>query len=543
MKYYMKNNVLLEPLYNKWYAWSYLISPSTAPLFVVNAHVNIMKSYAANPSLHAKALENPKMLGGPFIDYQGGRVAEVQQLLAETIASNADMFAFDEAVKNLYGLLISQADGSTLETLYDQVPEILRGFVELVYDVNNQASFRFIEALLYRSVFYKEHAQSFVLSEVVGDYRSFLLSTPRLQKEGQLHLPLPFKHSAVDFLARLHEEPKTLPEIQGVLGLTDIQRDAMLAFLTPEKPRRAPDRNYTGDGVRIRYFGHACVLLQTADINILIDPFISYDYATEIERFTFSDLPDVIDYILITHNHQDHVLLEVLLQLRYKVKTIVVPSSGKGNLEDPSLRLMLKNIGFNNVIDVDDLEEIEIAGGSIMSLPFLGEHADLNIRTKAAHLVRLKGNSFLLAADSSNLEIKLYERLHQVVGNIDVIFLGMESEGAPLSWLYGPLIPNALTWEMDQTRRLNGSDYERGFSLIRYFNPKSVYIYAMGMEPWTTFILAATYEEDSKPIRDSDQLIGSCKAQGIHAERMYLKKELFVTATEPVLTDEVAAVQ
>src|ERR1043166_7200796 len=29
---YLKENVQIEPLYNQWYAWSYLISPATAPL-------------------------------------------------------------------------------------------------------------------------------------------------------------------------------------------------------------------------------------------------------------------------------------------------------------------------------------------------------------------------------------------------------------------------------------------------------------------------------------------------------------------------------
>ena len=527
MKYYLKNNILLEPLYNQWYAWSYLISPSTAPLYVVNSHINIMKSYIANPEMHARALENPKMLGGPFIDYQGGRVDEISQLLEKTMLEGADMIDFDESVKELYELL-EDADGSTLEDLYDEVPESLKGYVELIYDVNNHASFRFIEALLYESDFYKEESQSVVLSEINQDYRSFLLSTPRLNKPGEVKLNLPFKHAGYDFLAKMRETPQSLDDLQQNLSLNEAQLEALKPFLSEEKPWKAEDRNYTGDQVRIRYFGHACALIQTDEVNILIDPFISYEYPTEIDRFTFSDLPDHIDYVLITHNHQDHVLLEVLLQLRYKIGEIVVPSSGKGTLEDPSLKMTLKKLGFPRVTDVDDLEQLDIPGGEIISLPFLGEHADLNIRTKAAHLVRLHGRSILLAADSSNLEIKLYERLQKVLGDIDVIFLGMESEGAPLSWLYGPLVPDDLTWEMDQTRRLNGSDFQRGYDLVKYFNPQAVYIYAMGMEPWTTFILGAAYEDDSKAIVDSNQLMDACRADGIVTERLYLKHELLL---------------
>ncbi|MEO6719971.1 MAG: hypothetical protein ABIN67_06455, partial [Ferruginibacter sp.] len=33
---YLKPNVVLEPLVDKWYAWSHLISPATAAMNIVN---------------------------------------------------------------------------------------------------------------------------------------------------------------------------------------------------------------------------------------------------------------------------------------------------------------------------------------------------------------------------------------------------------------------------------------------------------------------------------------------------------------------------
>jgi len=88
-------------------------------------------------------------------------------------------------------------------------------------------------------------------------------------------------------------------------------------------------------------------------------------------------------------DHQDHVLFETLLQIRHKVKNIVVPSSSGGFLQDPSLKLILKNTGRQNVIELDEMESVEWENGSITALPFFGEHSDLNIRCKAAHLVRV----------------------------------------------------------------------------------------------------------------------------------------------------------
>ena len=90
--------------------------------------------------------------------------------------------------------------------------------------------------------------------------------------------------------------------------------------------------NYSQDDIRIRYFGHACVLLQTKDCNILLDPFISYAYDNDLKRFSFIDLPDNIDLVCITHSHQDHFHLETLLHIRHKVKLIIVPQNAVGSI-------------------------------------------------------------------------------------------------------------------------------------------------------------------------------------------------------------------
>jgi hypothetical protein len=82
-------------------------------------------------------------------------------------------------------------------------------------------------------------------------------------------------------------------------------------------------------GGRIRYFGHACLALQTVHAAIVTDPFISADSAAP-GRFTYRDLPDYIDLVLITHGHQDHMVLETLLQLRGRVGAVVVPRSSRG---------------------------------------------------------------------------------------------------------------------------------------------------------------------------------------------------------------------
>ncbi|HYU34238.1 MAG TPA: MBL fold metallo-hydrolase [Thermoanaerobaculia bacterium] len=526
-KLYLRPNVVVEPLVDHWYAWSHLIPPATAALNMTGRHLKIMESYVKAPQVHTAAVKNPAMLGGPFIDYPEPRVEQIKGLIDDLKRDRAQMVELSDSIHRLDGLLRSQAKGYTLEPLYAQIPERLRGYVELVYDLNNQPSFRLIEPLLYRSPYYVPSAQSLMLSRINKDDRPFVLSTPRLEEDGDVNLRLPFHHPGIDELFRMKRTPQTFARIKEALELPDEQDERFAAFLTPEPPR--PYEPYSGSGVRWRYFGHACILVETGGVSILLDPVLSYTYENDISRYTYEDLPEVVDYALITHNHQDHILFETMLQLRHKVRTLVVPRSGGGALQDPSLRLMMRQIGFPNVVELDEMESLDLPGGSITGLPFLGEHADLNIRTKLAYLCRLGRHSLLFAADSCNIESRLYDHVHELVGDVDALFLGMECDGAPLTWLYGPLITQPVERKMDQSRRLAGSNFERGIEIVNRFHCKDAYVYAMGQEPWLNYIMSVKYTEQSNPIIASNKLIEDCRSRGIQSERLFGEKEILLS--------------
>jgi hypothetical protein len=102
----------------------------------------------------------------------------------------------------------------------------------------------------------------------------------------------------------------------------------------------------------------------------------------------------------------------------------------------------------------------------------------------------------------------------------------MECDGAPLSWLYGPLLTKKLPRDMDGSRRLSGSDSGKGMALVDIFNPKEIYVYAMGQEPWVEFISSIKYTDESNPIVQSNKLVHLCRQRGIVAERLYGEKEL-----------------
>lgn len=522
---YLKPNAVIEPLIDRWYAWSHLISPATAAMNIVGRHLKIMNSFIQAPQIHAAAVKNPKMLGGPFMDIPPEHVEAVRALRDQTLDKRAHLLDLAKSIRELEAMLRQHPKGYSLESAYEKIPDPLKGYVELVYDLNHNIAYRFFEPLLYHSPFYDKSLQSLALWLTENDDRPFVLSTPRLDEAQVLHLPIPFDHPFIDAVSQMKRTPQPLSKIKALLQLNPVQ-EGLLEQLFTEVPPPAYE-HYTGDKIRMRYFGHACILIETKNMSILVDPLISYyGYEHTVDRFSDVDLPDVIDYVLITHNHQDHILFETLLPLRHKIRNIIVPRSTAGSLQDPNLKWMFQNIGFQQVVELGDMEKIHFEKCTITGIPFIGEHCDLNIQSKSCYLVQNDRFRMLFAADSCNIEKRLYEHIHALVGDIDVLFLGMECDGAPLTWLYGPLLTEDLARDKDGSRRLAGSNYERGINMVNAFNPKEVYVYAMGMEPWLKFISSIQYTDESNPIIASNKLIQQCRTDGRTSERLFGEKEI-----------------
>ena len=280
--------------------------------------------------MHVAALKNPAMLGGPFIDHDPSRADEIKVLVDRTLREHAHMLKFAAAVQELDKLLATEAAGSSLEPLYQKVPEVLKGYVELLYDLNNQPSMRFIEGLLYKSEYYNTAAQSIELSIRNGNSRSFASASSVCTARGHLRLNIPFNYEGFDELFRMKYVPQPYGYIKDLLHIRDEEDEVFRSFFTEEIPPTCV--GYAGADVRIRYFGHACLLLESKETSILCDPVISYKQDIGRDDYTYTDLPDSIDYALITHNHQDHGMFETLLQRRHKIKHVIVPKNNGGSL-------------------------------------------------------------------------------------------------------------------------------------------------------------------------------------------------------------------
>jgi L-ascorbate metabolism protein UlaG (beta-lactamase superfamily) len=527
LNFYLKPNVIAEPLVWNWYATSYLIPPAAAAMTLVDRYIKIMKSYIQSPQIHEQAMKSPELMGGPFIDLNGEKVDEVKTLLEKTQKEAKALVSFSADIK-AFNQRLQQEEGNTLEGLYAELPESLKGIVELVYDLSHHASIRFIEPLIYQR-HYDSSGQAIALSIAESDWRPFIMSTPNLHNEHQVVLNIPFHDERLDILFKMRHTPQPLDHIIEMLEIPEEGKDLFSSLFTTVAPERSHDCEYhREEGVRIRYFGHACVLFQTSDVSILVDPIISYKVKSDVPRFTFEDLPETIDYVLLTHNHQDHVLIETLLQLRHKIKHIVCPANNKGFLADPSLKLMLETIGFTSVYSLGEFETLDIPGGEILGLPFLGEHSDLNVHSKIAHHVSLRGRKFLLAADSNNLDPELYTEIFKRIGFIDMLFVGMECDGAPLTWLYGSFLTHPIKRKYDNARTLSGSNFEKAWSIVQKSGCKEAYVYAMGGEPWLHYIMALTYQPDSIQILESTKFVKKCIENNISSERLFGKREWMV---------------
>lgn len=508
---FLRSNTIVEPLVDRFYAQLHTMAPVTASMYLAFRQIPMLDSYLQTPDLHFSASRNPKFRGGFFVNIEEKRKGEVEALLAAIRRDRADMIRFAEAIAEAEKIVREGATGYDLTPLYPKLPSELSGLVELAYDTGNEASLHFLEPLVYKSKAYAEDRQSVQLSVETGIERPFVMSTPRLPSPDVLELDIPFRHPGLEELFRSRIRPTTLATLREALELGDVEAAQLSGLLVPE-PALAADRHVAA-GARIRYWGHACLLMQTPEVAILTDPFISADTGAT-GRYTYDDLPDHIDYVLITHGHSDHLVPETLLQLRGRVGTFVVPRTSRGNLCDPSLALYLRSFGLP-AVEVDDFDEVEFPGGKIVATPFFGEHADLDIRAKSTFWISIGGKSIYVGADSSGLDPVLYRYVRQHLGSVDIAFLGMECDGAPMNWKYQPLITKPMPKKMSDTRKLSGSNAEQAAAIVTELGANEVYIYAMGEESWLGHVMATSYNEDSYQLQQIAEFEAWCSNKGV----------------------------
>lgn len=516
--YRLRRGTIVEPLIGKWWAWSHLISPAAASLQLANYQVPAMESYLVDPEAHVRACRDPELIGGAFVDVAPARADEIRSLLQDTLRVRAAELQLAADLPRYSERLAQSATGQSLEPVYCQVPESLKGCVELVYDYLHRSSCRIIEKLLY-SRYHNPGLQSLRIFRKDRDKpRPFFMSSPRLIDPGDLEWKVPFADSHMDQLFLTDMKPAPLRYFRELLNLNDDDLGTLLDLLEDfDLPDSDP---WSSDQIRVRHFGHACMLVEWKGTTILTDPVVETNPAVNFNGLP--QLPPHIDFALVTHNHQDHLSLETLLRLRGRIGTIVVPKSMGVLYGDLSLKAMLEVVGFKNVVEMDSLDSIAILDGEIIAVPFLGEHADL-AHGKSGYVVRAGKHKMWFAADSDCLEPRTYQQLRKAIGRIETLFVGCESVGAPLSWSCGPFFPHKPTQEQENTRRYHGCNADAALALAEAVGAKRIFNYAMGLEPWMEFILGLCMTPASPQWHESEKLLATARSRGFVAERPFGK--------------------
>lgn len=522
---FLRSDTKIEPLSCGWYTWGHLVPPVQHAINIAFRQLSLLRSFVSNPSIHEAACSDPSLLGAPFVQLQKSDVPQIADLVAHTVEDCGHLIQFAESLMAFHRQLQESANGFSLEGRYKTMPSCLAGLVELTYDLSNQPGIRVNEELSYCPDLDNSKTQQIALSTMKDGDRAFFLNTPRLDSSERLILPMPFADSRFDVIAASRIRPASSSQLLDVLRVPTSRHARFLQYFSTTPPKRNQPE-YLGEQVRVRYFGHACVLIQSASVSILIDPMVVGSHEEEEATLTMDDLPDFIDYVFLTHNHQDHLSPEILLQLRGRIGQILVPRNNPGNLADPSMKLTLHALGLDNVTVMDPLDSVAIADGKITSLPFYGEHADLSISSKHGMHLRLKGRTFAFLADANCMDRVLYRRLISRLGKIDTLFIGMECDGAPLTWLYSPYLPRPVKRKDDESRRLSGSDSERAWAVVEEIGCTRVFVYAMGQEPWLKHLCGLQYTAESKQIVESNKFVERCRGAGIPAERLYGCREM-----------------
>ena len=188
------------------------------------------------------------------------------------------------------------------------------------------------------------------------------------------------------------------------------------------------------------------------------------------------------------------------------------------------MALYLSRMGLPTV-EVNDFDEVPFPGGKVVATPFFGEHADLYIRAKSTYWVRLGGKSVFVGADSSGIDPVLYRYIRNHLGKTDIAFLGMECDGAPLTWLYQGLLTKPVSKKMSDSRKLSGSNAAEAGDIVTELGAEEAYIYAMGEESWEGHIMATSYNPASYQLKQIEEFLGWCANSGVAAEHLLNMRE------------------
>jgi L-ascorbate metabolism protein UlaG (beta-lactamase superfamily) len=180
---------------------------------------------------------------------------------------------------------------------------------------------------------------------------------------------------------------------------------------SPDSPIPSIKRNIKETGrsenARITWFGHSTLLVQLAGMNVLIDPIFSkraspFQFVGPMRFdgtgvYTADDLPP-IDYLLISHDHYDHLDMETIKALIPKVGAYYIPLGVGAHLEK-------WGVPASKIHELDWWEEVQLTPDLLLaatpSRHFSGRGlTDRDKTLWASYVLKSSSQSVYLGGDS-----------------------------------------------------------------------------------------------------------------------------------------------
>lgn len=193
----------------------------------------------------------------------------------------------------------------------------------------------------------------------------------------------------------------------------------------PEAPPELRKLDIKMKQARFIWFGHSTILLEIDGQRILIDPIFS-DYASPIrgigKRFqppvlNIDDIKD-IDFVLISHDHYDHLDHKTILKLKERKLQYIVPLGVGAHLE-------YWGIESDKITELDWWNEIKVKGLTLTCTPaqhFSGRGLfNRNTTLWASWAIKSKHQNIYFSGDSGYS--KHYKEIGDRLGPFDIAFL------------------------------------------------------------------------------------------------------------------------
>ncbi|MGQ0694736.1 MAG: MBL fold metallo-hydrolase [Nitrospiraceae bacterium] len=147
------------------------------------------------------------------------------------------------------------------------------------------------------------------------------------------------------------------------------------------------------------HLGHAALLYRQRDTALLFDPWLLPWYAESSAPSLWGGLLPKPSAVFLTHDHDDHVDPRTLLHLP-KDTPIIVPSRLNRKKLFFDYLSLLRELGFERVVELAHGESWPFEGGAVVSVPFYGEDpCDLDM-PRNCYLISDRGHNVLVHADS-----------------------------------------------------------------------------------------------------------------------------------------------